>query len=338
MNDLFGHIMIDIEKSYLSNDDISVIANKHVGGIIFFAKNFDSFEQISNLIIEIKKIKKNLLFAVDQEGGRVQRFTNNFTKLPSLNNLAKYSKNFSDPNICKETAWLTSLELLAAGIDINFAPVLDVDENTSSIIADRSFSGLPDEVIKYASEYIDGMHEAGMKSVAKHFPGHGGIKEDSHISLAEDKRTINQLNAKDLKPYIQLNNKIDAILCGHVLFSNIDKNIPIFSKFWLKEYLKEYINFNGIIFTDDLTMAGSGNDECKIKARKAIETGCDMVLICNSRDEVTKTIEYFDQIDIKPSNKILKMKKNINVSWDKINKTKRVNYVRNKLQKYMNKQ
>ena len=162
MKDMYGRIMIDVEGISLSQQDRELISNGNVGGIILFSKNFNSFEQISDLVNEIHAIKENILLAVDQEGGRVHRFSKDFTQLPSLQDLAKYSEINNDPDICKEVAWLTSSELIAAGIDLNFAPVLDIDESNSAIIGDRSFSSKTDEVIKHAEKYIEGMHEAGM--------------------------------------------------------------------------------------------------------------------------------------------------------------------------------
>ena len=145
MKDMYGRIMIDVEGTSLSQQDRELISNGNVGGIILFSKNFNSFEQISDLVNEIHAIKENILLAVDQEGGRVQRFSKDFTQLPSLQDLAKYSEINNDPDICKEVAWLTSSELIAAGIDLNFAPVLDIDESDSAIIGDRSFSSKTDD-------------------------------------------------------------------------------------------------------------------------------------------------------------------------------------------------
>ena len=180
MNKEYGRLMVDIEGISLSDEDKLLIENKHVGGIIFFARNFTSFDQIKDLVDQIKNIKENIIVAVDQEGGKVQRFDKDFTKIPSMQKVSEYAKNINDILFLKEIGWLISSELVAAGIDINFAPVLDIDKNTSSVIGDRAFSDKAEEVIFLASRFIDGMHEAGMKSTGKHFPGHGGIYADSH--------------------------------------------------------------------------------------------------------------------------------------------------------------
>jgi len=318
MKDMYGRIMIDVEGTSLSQQDRELISNGNVGGIILFSKNFNSFEQISDLVNEIHAIKENILLAVDQEGGRVQRFSKDFTQLPSLQDLAKYSEINNDPDICKEVAWLTSSELIAAGIDLNFAPVLDIDESNSAIIGDRSFSSKTDEVIKHAEKYIEGMHEAGMQATAKHFPGHGGVSEDSHVILPEDKRSLELLMRSDIQPYIKLNKKIDAIMCAHILYSLIDDKIPSYSKFWIRDIIRKELNFEGVIFSDDLSMAGAGEESCRVKAAKSIEAGCDMVLICNNRKDAISTINYFDELGIKPSKKISNLKKTTNIDWDEL--------------------
>ena len=331
MKDLFGRIMIDVAGTSISKEDKHLIANKNIGGIIFFSRNFISLEQIQNLIIEIKSVKENILFAVDQEGGRVQRFTGEFSKLPSLQEIYKYSKENNDPDFCKEIAWLTSSELIAAGIDVNFAPVVDLNEGSSMIIGDRSFSSNSDDVIKFAENYIEGMHQAGMKATAKHFPGHGGGVEDSHMVLPEDKRSLKELMLSDIKPYLKLSEKIDAVMCAHVLFSSIDINIPSYSNFWLNKFLREQLKYKGIVFSDDLSMVGAGDYECKYRAQKSIEAGCDMILICNNRKDVIETVKHFDELGIDPVKKISTMKINNQINWDELIESEKVISIKNKL-------
>ncbi len=265
MKSTYGRLMFDIDGKSLSIEDKKLISNKHVGGLIFFSKNFESFQQISNLVKEVREIKENILIAVDQEGGRVQRLNNEFTKIPSMQEIARFAKDHNDSSICKDIGWLISSELIATGIDINFAPVLDIDESTSSIIGNRAFSNNSDEVTSMASDYIDGMHEAGMSSTGKHFPGHGGVAEDSHKELPEDIRQLEDLMDFDMKPYIKLANKLDAIMCAHILFPNIDKSIPSFSQHWIKKILRNKIKYDGLIFSDDLTMLGAGGEPCSEK-------------------------------------------------------------------------
>ena len=331
MKDLFGRIMIDVAGTSLSQEDKQLIANKNIGGIIFFSRNYVSLEQIRNLVNEIQSVKENILFAVDQEGGRVQRFTGEFSKLPSLQDIYKYSKKNNDSDFCREIAWLTSSELIAAGIDINFAPVVDLNDDSSLIIGDRSFSSNSHDVIKFAEDYIDGMHQAGMKATAKHFPGHGGVVEDSHKVLPEDKRSLDELMLSDIQPYLKLTKKIDAVMCAHVLFSSIDKNIPSYSNFWLNEFLREQLKYKGIVFSDDLSMVGAGDHECKYRAQKSVEAGCDMILICNSRKDVIDTVKHFDELGIDPVKKISNMKINNQINWNELIESEKVINIKNKL-------
>lgn len=331
MNIEYGRLMLDIDGISLSNEDKDLLMNKHVGGLIFFSRNFESFNQITNLVHEIRNIKENIIIAVDQEGGRVQRFNKEFTKIPTMQEVAKYANSNNDMSFLKEVGWLISSELIAAGIDLNFAPVLDIDDKTSSIIGDRAFANNALDVISLTSNFIDGMHEAGMKSTGKHFPGHGGIFEDSHIELAEDHRELDELMGLDIKPYIELSNKLDAIMCAHILFPNIDKYIPSYSRYWLKDILREKIKYKGLIFSDDLSMFGAGDLSFANKAVKSIEAGCDMILVCNNRYEAINVIEAFEKNDIDLSKKIHQMRKTSNTDWDDLSRNNRRSVVKEKL-------
>ncbi len=331
MKDLYGRLMIDINGKNLSEEDKFIISNKHVGGLILFSKNFESLEQLKDLINEINSIKDNIVIAVDQEGGRVQRFKNEFTLIPSMQEISLYAKENNDMEIFSDLAWLISSELIAVGIDINFAPVLDLDEETSSIIGDRAFSNSVSEVISYASKYIDGMHDAGMKSTGKHFPGHGGVYEDSHLQLPIDNRPIEDLIASDIKPYIELKDKLDIVMCGHILFPEIDGNIPSFSSAWIQDILKMELNYNGLVISDDLSMKGAEGENFSIKTRDSFQAGCDMAIICNNRDEVKKVLSFLDDIKIEPISNISRMKKIKEVDWDNLQSNKRALNIKDKL-------
>ena len=331
MNKEYGRLMIDIEGISLSDEDKLLIESKHIGGIIFFTRNFTSFDQIKDLVDQIKNIKENIIIAVDQEGGRVQRFNKDFTKIPSMQKVSEYAKNNDDILFLKEIGWLISSELVAAGIDINFAPVLDIDKNTSSIIGDRAFSDKAEEVIFLASRFIDGMHEAGMKSTGKHFPGHGGIYADSHKEIAKDSRTLDELLQSDIKPYKELLKKLDAVMCAHVLYSLIDSNIPSFSNYWIKDILKKEIQYDGLVFSDDLSMFGAGDETYPSKAMKSINAGCDMILVCNNRKEINNIINAFEENEVSLSNKIYKMKKDFDTDWIELKVSKRRTIIKDKL-------
>ena len=321
---LFGRLMISIDGTTLSTSDKDLIRNRHVGGIILFTRNFYSQPQIEELCSEIKNIKNNIIIAVDQEGGRVQRFNGEYTQLPSMQVLGDYCISNIDYSFAADVGWLMSLELIASGVDISFAPVLDVDRNTSSIIGNRSFSNKPQNVVDIASHFIQGMSEAGMKATGKHFPGHGGIKEDSHIAEPIDMRSHNELMDADLKPFIELKDKLSAVMTAHITYPDIDNVCVSFSKIWLKNVLQNNIGFNGVIFSDDLTMKGAGNTSMDEKAIKALNAGCDMVLVCNDYKGANSVINRFEKEDIDLNSRIGMMQKTKTCKWDDLADNPRV--------------
>ena len=321
---LFGRLMISIDGTTLSSSDKDLIRNRHVGGIILFTRNFHSQPQIEELCSEIKNIKNNIIIAVDQEGGRVQRFNGEYTKLPSMQVLGDYCISNNDYSFAADVGWLMSLELIASGVDISFAPVLDVDRNTSSIIGNRSFSNKPQNVVEIASHFIQGMNEAGMQATGKHFPGHGGIKEDSHIAEPIDTRSHDDLIDNDLKPFIELKDKLSAVMTAHITYPDIDNVCVSFSEIWLKNILQNNIGFNGVIFSDDLTMKGAGNKSMDEKAIEALNAGCDMVLVCNDYKEANLVINCFEKEDIDLNSRIGMMQKTKTFNWDDLADTPRV--------------
>ena len=201
-------LMIDIEGPFLNQEDIELIGSPHVGGLILFERNFLDRNQITDLCFEIKSKKPEIIIAVDQEGGRVQRFKKGFSQIPPmqrLGDLVSYDKH-AGLDLCKNAGWLIASELIASGIDLSFSPVLDLDQDLSSIIGDRAFSDQIDIVIECARAFIFGMNEAGMACVGKHFPGHGSISEDSHLEKPIDRRALNEIEKKDLIPFKELIN------------------------------------------------------------------------------------------------------------------------------------
>ena len=316
--------MISIDGMTLSSSDKDLIRNRHVGGIILFTRNFHSQPQIEELCSEIKNIKNNIIIAVDQEGGRVQRFNGEYTQLPSMQVLGDYCLNNNNYGFAADVGWLMSLELIASGVDISFAPVLDVDRNTSSIIGNRSFSNKPQNVVDIASHFIQGMSEAGMQATGKHFPGHGGIKEDSHIAEPIDIRSHNELMDTDLKPFIELKDKLSAVMTAHITYPDIDNVCVSFSEIWLKNVLQNNIGFNGVIFSDDLTMKGAGNTSMDEKAIKALNAGCDMVLVCNDYKGVNSVINRFEKEDIDLNSRIGMMQTTKTCNWDDLEDNPRV--------------
>jgi beta-N-acetylhexosaminidase len=306
-----GRIMLDVLGLTLTKIDKDKLTKPAVGGVILFARNYASIEQVKSLIIEIRKLNPNLLIAVDHEGGRVQRFRDGFTNIPAMKKLGEvYDDN---AKLAVEQAfscgYILATELLSIGVDFSFTPVLDIDYGNSSVIGDRSFHSNPDIIVELASSLINGMDKAGMKSVAKHFPGHGYAKLDSHVALAVDNRSITELN-KDISVFERvIKNGLDAVMLSHVIYPKIDDKPAGFSKKWIKDILRNQLEFKGIIFSDDLSMQGA----CFIKdindrVKFSIDSGCDMVLICNNPELTDEVIannwQLNDSLKIMKANKV----------------------------------
>ena len=329
-------LMIDIEGPFLSQEDIELIGSPHVGGLILFERNFLDRNQITDLCFEIKSKKPEIIIAVDQEGGRVQRFKKGFSQIPPmqrLGDLVSYDKH-AGLDLCKNAGWLIASELIASGIDLSFSPVLDLDQDFSSIIGDRAFSDQIDIVIECARAFIFGMNEAGMACVGKHFPGHGSISEDSHLEKPIDRRALNEIENKDLIPFKELINNLDGIMTAHILFPDVDERITTFSKIWIKQILREQMKFEGMIFSDDLSMEGTSEFKSFYdKTKNAIISGCEMILICNNREGAKDALKYFEENNIEASEKTFSMLMANDVSWKDLEKNKIRSKISNELKK-----
>jgi beta-N-acetylhexosaminidase len=293
-------LMLDLDSIEITKEEIELLQHPMTGGVIFFTRNYESTDQLSVLVSSIRNlVDKELLIAVDHEGGRVQRFCPGFTKLPAIACLAEAAspeqKSFSH-------AWLMAAEVRAMDIDFSFAPVLDINFGVSEVIGDRSFSRDPKTISHLATEYIKGMREAGMASTGKHFPGHGAVTEDSHHEIPIDTRSKEEIWQQDIVPFADLINEgLDAVMPAHVIYKELDDKPAGFSKFWLQDVLRKELNFDGVIFSDDLSMEGAsvmGN--YAERAEAAMEAGCDMVLVCNNR---VGAIEVLEKANIQQSEK-----------------------------------
>ncbi len=274
-----GPVMLDVEGLTLAGHEKEKINHPNTGAVILFARNYENPQQITELISNIRAARQgDILIAVDQEGGRVQRFKNGFTRLPPASCYAEA------PEMAESAGWLMATELLSVGVDFSFAPVLDIDCGVSQIIGDRSFSTDPLLATKLAGLFRKGMNAAGMAATGKHFPGHGAVALDSHLTLPIDNRSIETLRAKDFLPFKQLINEgLEGIMPAHVLYPNIDPIPAGFSSFWIQEILRKELNFNGTVFSDDLSMAGAAFAGDFIeRAKLAQQAGCDMLLVCNN--------------------------------------------------------
>ncbi len=291
-----GPIMIDLEGTWPSIDEEKLIKHPNTGGVILFTRNYESIDQITALIETIRQIRgSDILIGIDQEGGRVQRFRDEFTTLPPANCYAlSYPNDLEKALHSAESAgWLMASELLSVGIDFSFAPVLDIDSGISKVIGDRSFSKKPEIVTQLASLFRRGMKKAGMGAIGKHFPGHGGVSLDSHFALPEDTRSFEELMQKDLIPFCGLIEfEIEGIMLAHIIYSQIDPNSVCFSKVWIQEILRKRLGYDGAVFSDDLSMEGAACAGSHIeRANKAVAAGCDMVLVCNQPSAARDVLE-----------------------------------------------
>lgn len=282
--------MLDVEGTVLSAADQQRLMHPAVGAVILFARNYHSREQVKALIFSIKKLRSpSLLIAVDQEGGRVQRFQDGFTRLPAAAEFGKLWQQDKQtaPMRAFESAYTMASELLEVGVDFSFAPVFDVTSADSQVIGDRCFHPQPLVATELLGAYIDGMHAAGMVAIAKHFPGHGGVSGDSHHCLPCDERPLAEIEKNDLLPYLKLVDEIQGVMSAHVLFRACDKFIPTYSQFWLQTVLREQLGFSGIVFSDDLAMQGAidaADGDIVASGNAALAAGCDMILVCNRPD------------------------------------------------------
>lgn len=295
-----GPVMLDVEGTALNADDRRRLLHPHAGGVILFTRNFSSPDQLRGLVAEIHALRNPpLLVAVDHEGGRVQRFREGFTVLPAMAELGRSWDQSSRQalHLAQDLGFVLAAELRAYGVDLAFAPVLDVDHGMSEVIGDRAFHSDPRAVADLARALLRGFKQAGMSGVGKHFPGHGHVRADSHHASPVDERTYEEIEAVDLAPFRRL---IDAGLGGimpaHVVFPKIDARPAGYSAIWLKSVLREKLGFGGVIFSDDLSMEGAGTAGGVVeRAVAALGAGCDIALICNSpkgADELLDGLDY----------------------------------------------
>lgn len=292
-----GPVMIDLEGLELTVEEAELIKHPLVGGIIFFARNYESTEQLQALVTQVQQAaNKTILTCVDQEGGRVQRFKAGMTLLPPLRKLGEIFDQSEQEGMAaaKAMGWLMASEVIGLGVDFSFAPVLDLDYGVSEVIGNRAFHSDEKKVSQIARAYIQGMNEAGMACVGKHFPGHGAVVADSHLELPTDERRVAEIMEKDVIPFAELSELgiLDGIMPAHVVYSDMDSNPAGFSKSWLQQVLRGRLGFNGAIFSDDLDMAAAGVAGSFVeRAEIALSAGCDMVLVCNNRKGALEVLD-----------------------------------------------
>jgi beta-N-acetylhexosaminidase len=292
-----GPVMLDVQGLTVTADERKTLAHPLVGGVILFARNFESREQLIALTTEIHAIRTPaLIIAVDHEGGRVQRFKDGFTLLPAMRKLGElWMKDaLLATKVASSVGYVLAAELRLVGIDFSFAPVLDLDYGESSVIGDRAFHGDARIVAMLAKSLMHGMAMAGMGNCGKHFPGHGFVKADSHHEVPTDKRSIKAILKADAAPYDWIGSPaLKAVMPAHVIYPKVDPNPAGFSSKWLKEILRQQLRFDGAIFSDDLSMeAAAVAGDVEDRARAALQAGCDMVLVCNAPETAARVLEH----------------------------------------------
>lgn len=301
-----GPLMVDIAGLELTAEERERLLHPSVSGVILFTRNFESVEQLARLVSTLRAVKSpRLLIAVDQEGGRVQRFRSGFFSLPALQSIGQLYASSPEQALlsARDHGYLMASEILSVGIDISFAPVLDLDFGLSEVIGERAFSSNPDVIVQLAFEYIEGMHEAGMQATGKHYPGHGSVKADSHVALPVDARDKSQIFEIDMLPFRQLiKRNLDAVMVSHVIYPAIDSLPAGFSRIWVNDILKQELQFKGMVFSDDITMQAAATIGSHTeRAKRAIDAGCHCVITCNDsagRDEI------IDNLQVSPSAEI----------------------------------
>jgi beta-N-acetylhexosaminidase len=296
MTEKLGALIVDLKGNELTPEEKEILAHPLVGGVVLFTRNYESRRQLKQLTESIASTRETpLLMMVDQEGGRVQRFIPEFTRLPPM----AYFGSLYDENPplalkkLEETGYVLAEELRSTGIDINFAPVLDLKRHDHNAIGDRALHRNPEVVSLLAAHFIQGMKRANMQSIGKHFPGHGAVTVDSHQSMPIDERQFAEIEKDDLVPFITLiQSGLSAIMAAHILFPAVDAQPVSYSRHWLKRVLRRQLKFAGVIFSDDLNMEGaniSANYADRVIAAR--EAGCDFALLCNQRQGVIETLD-----------------------------------------------
>jgi beta-N-acetylhexosaminidase len=295
-----GPLIFDVAGTELTADDRRRLVHPLAGGVILFSCNYSDPDQLSRLTGEIHTLRNPpLVISVDHEGGRVQRFRKGFTAIPPMRELGRaWDANPQNAiQLAVEAGFVLAAELRAHGVDLTFAPVLDVDHGSSSVIGDRALHSDPHAIADLARALLQGFRQAGMSGVGKHFPGHGHVHADSHYDVPVDERSFEEIESTDLAPFRRLVDAgIGGIMPAHVIYPSVDSRPAGFSPVWLKQVLRGNLGFGGVVFSDDLSMEGARVAGGVIaRAQAALAAGCDMILVCNNAaatDELIASLDY----------------------------------------------
>ena len=291
-----GPVMFNIEGCELTEDDRRRLTHPQAGGLVLFTRNYRNKAQLAELCHEVHALRDpQLVITVDHEGGRVQRFRDEFQAIPAMGQLGDlYDQDEAEAvRLAESFAWIMAAELRQLGVDLSFAPVLDIGNPASSVIGDRAFHRDPEAICHLANAWIRGMRAAGMEAVGKHFPGHGSVAGDSHHLTPFDQREFGEIEALDLVPFRRvIATHLAGIMMAHVVYDRVDENSAGFSRYWIETVLRGQLAFEGIVFSDDLNMSGAESvGDYPTRARRSLDAGCDIVLICNNTDAADEMLD-----------------------------------------------
>ncbi|WP_454731881.1 MULTISPECIES: beta-N-acetylhexosaminidase [Cupriavidus] len=293
-----GPVVLDVKGKQLDAEDVRRISHPLTGGVILFARNFESRVQLQTLTQDIRAVREDVLICIDHEGGRVQRArTDGFTHLPAMARLGELWDRdvLAATKAAMQCGYVLAAELRACDIDLSFTPVLDLDYGRSAVIGDRAFHADSRVVTMLANHLTHGLLLAGMANCGKHFPGHGFVAADSHVAVPVDERGLDEILAQDARPYEWMGMALSSVMPAHVIYPKVDPSPAGFSRFWLQDILRTQLGFEGVIFSDDLSMEGASVAGTVTEAaRAALGAGCDMVLICNSPERADQLLSELD--------------------------------------------
>lgn len=331
--------MVDVEGLTLTDHERQRLRHPLVGGVILFARNFSDREQLATLCRDIHAARdKPLLIAVDHEGGRVQRFRDDgFTPIPAMRALGRIWDTDAQraQKLASDAGYVMAAELRACGVDLSFTPVLDLDYGLSQVIGDRAFHADPRVVTALARSLTHGLALAGMAACGKHFPGHGAVTADSHHAIPVDNRSRDDILAADAAPYDWLGDLVlPSVMPAHVIYPEVDEQPAGFSPVWIQTILRQQLAYDGVVFSDDLTMEGATvAGDILARAKAALHAGCDMVLVCNRPDLAD---DLLARLDFRPDAESLRriqslMPGSTVPNWDALQSNKRYQDARQRL-------